>query len=346
MIDLNSSHILITGGAGFIGSWLIRELFVQYPQCRITNVDALTYAGNLDNLSDVSNHPNYTFVQGDIRDEGLMTKLVSDVDIVVNAAAQTHVDRSISGPQLFTDTNVMGTQVLLEAVRQAGVKRFVQVSTDEVYGSIEEGGFTESSPIQPNSPYSASKAAADLLVMSYFKTYGMNIGMTRCSNNYGPYQYPEKLIPLFVLNALDDKSLPVYGDGMQIRDWIHVRDHAKAVIRVIESGEAGEIYNIGSNNEWANIQITKTLLELLDKPESLIEYVTDRPGHDRRYAIDSSKMKNTLQWEPSVCFKDGLQETIDWYQENEGWVACVKERAKKANEALEQGVHAVPSVAC
>lgn len=340
MINLNDQHILVTGGAGFIGSWLIRELFAQYPQCRITNLDALTYAGNLANLTDVEKHPHYTFVQGDICDEALVSRLMADVDVVVNAAAQTHVDRSISGPQLFTETNVMGTQILLEAARQAQVTRFVQISTDEVYGSIATGGFTEQSPLQPNSPYSASKAAADLLVMSYFKTYGMNIRITRCSNNYGPYQYPEKLIPLFILNALDNKRLPVYGDGMQVRDWIHVLDHAKAVIRVTESGEAGQVYNIGSNNEWANIEITKTLLKLLGKPESLIDYVTDRPGHDRRYAIDSSFTQSALGWQAITPFQAGLQETIDWYQHNTDWIDGVKARARQANQALEQGVHA------
>lgn len=340
MRDLNEQHILVTGGAGFIGSWLIRELFAQYPNCRVTNLDALTYAGNLENLADVSEHPNYRFVLGDIRNPHIVKQLMSTVDICVNAAAQTHVDRSISGPQLFTDTNVMGTQTVLEAARQAGIKRFVQISTDEVYGSIEEGAFTEQSPIKANSPYSASKASSDLLAMSYFKTYGFDVCITRCSNNYGPYQYPEKLMPLFVLNALDDKRLPIYGDGQQVRDWIHVQDHAKAVIKVMESGMAGEVYNVGTNNERANLDLTRLLLDLLQKPEGLIDYVADRPGHDRRYAIDSSKIQSTLGWAPTIDFSKGLNETIRWYQANTEWIQAVKQRAEKANQALEQGVHA------
>lgn len=325
-----SQHILLTGGAGFIGSWLIRHLLENYPQYRITNLDLLTYAGNPANLSDVENHPNYSFVQGDICDEDLVTRLMSGgVDIVVNVAAQTHVDRSISGPGVFIETNVMGTQVLLEAARKANVSKFIQISTDEVYGSLgPEGLFTETTPIDPSSPYSSSKAASDLIALSYHKTYGMHVCVTRCSNNYGPNQYPEKLIPLFILNASKDKSVPVYGDGLNVRDWIHVKDHSAGVAMVIDKGRAGEVYNIGASNEQNNLWITKKILELLGKPESLITYVQDRLGHDRRYAIDSSKIQNELGWAPKIDFAEGLAETVQWYLNNPQWIEGVHEREK------------------
>ncbi len=342
-LDLNQHHILITGGAGFIGSWLIRTLLARYPQARITNLDALTYAGNLANLDDVASNPHYTFVHGDITDANLVNELMKQTDVCVNVAAQTHVDRSISGPGIFTETNTMGTQVLLEAARtahnDAGITKYVQVSTDEVYGSIKTGEFTENSPIQPNSPYSASKAGGDLLVQSYHKTYGFNACITRCSNNYGPYQYPEKLIPLMIHKASNDESLPVYGDGLNVRDWIHVEDHVAGIIRTMEAGQPGETYNFGASHELANIDLVKQLLATLNKPESLITYVQDRPGHDRRYAIDSSKAKQQLGWQPQHTFKDGLQQTIAWYQQHPEWVAAIQQRCAQQQQQLEQGIH-------
>lgn len=322
-----TKRLLITGGAGFIGSCLIKHLFATRENIHITNVDNLSYAGNLENLTDVENNPNYRFVKGDIRDEALVNTLVKEVDIVVNVAAQTHVDRSITGPGIFITTNVLGTQHLLEAARVNTIEKYIQISTDEVYGSIEAPGqFTEDSPIVPSSPYSSSKSAADLIALSYFKTYGLPVCITRCSNNYGPNQYPEKLIPLFILNALANKPLPVYGDGMNVRDWIHVKDHSEAVARVIEDGTAGQVYNVGTNNEWANIDITKTLLKILGKPESLITYVEDRPGHDRRYAIDSGKIQKELGWTPRIDFEQGLKETVEWYQQNTPWVENIQNK--------------------
>jgi dTDP-glucose 4,6-dehydratase len=324
-----SKRILVTGGAGFIGSWFVRHLLKQYPDVQVINLDLLTYAGNLENLADVADFPNYRFVHGDIRDEALVEGLMGEVDYCVNIAAQTHVDRSISGPGLFVSTNVMGTQTLLEAARKAKIQKFVQVSTDEVYGSLGSTGlFTESSPLEPSSPYSASKASGDLIALSYFKTYGLPVCVTRCSNNYGPYQYPEKLIPLFILNTLQELPLPIYGDGLNVRDWIHVEDHNRAVDLVLHQGTPGEVYNVGASNERNNLEITRKILTLLQKPESLIQFVTDRLGHDRRYAIDSRKIQEQLGWRPIKDFETALAETVQWYQNNPAWVANVRQREK------------------
>jgi dTDP-glucose 4,6-dehydratase len=321
--------LLITGGSGFIGSWLIRHLLTEYPEYHVTNLDLLTYAGNPENLKDVENNPRYRFVQGDICDEALVNELMNDADVCINVAAQTHVDRSISGPGVFIHTNVVGTQVLLEAARNAKIAKFIQVSTDEVYGSIEgTAKFTEESPLEPSSPYSSSKAGADLIALSYWKTYGLPVCITRCTNNYGPNQYPEKLIPLFILNAADDKSVPVYGDGMNVRDWIHVRDHSAGVATVLRFGKPGEVYNLGSGNEHNNLEITRVLLNLLGKPESLIRFVTDRLGHDRRYALDCRKIERELGWKAMIPFEQGLRETVQWYLENPEWVAGVRQRER------------------
>ena len=325
--------LLVTGGSGFIGSWLIRHLLHEHPQLHIINLDLLTYAGNPDNLLDIEQDralaSRYAFVQGDIQDESLVNRLMRGVDACVNVAAQTHVDRSISGPGVFITTNVVGTQVLLEAARNAGVQKFVQVSTDEVYGSIDgTAKFTEDSPLEPSSPYSSSKAGADLIALSYWKTFGLPVCITRCTNNYGPNQYPEKLIPLFILNASTDQSVPVYGDGLNVRDWIHVKDHAAAVARVIFEGQPGEVYNIGSGNEHNNLEITGLILKTLDKPQSLIRYVADRPGHDRRYALDSSKIERELGWKAETSFETGLRETVQWYLDNPQWVANVRQRER------------------
>ena len=319
---MNTSIFLVTGGAGFIGSNFIRYFLTRHSDIKIINFDSLTYAGNLRNLDSVSNHPNYTFFKGSID----IVKDVKDVfetfrpTHVVNFAAESHVDRSILDSGAFLKTNVIGTQNLLDASRQYQVRKFIQVSTDEVYGTLgETGKFTEDSNLMPNSPYSASKASADMFVRAAFKTYGLNVCTTRCSNNYGQNQFPEKLIPLMINNALHDKELPVYGDGMNVRDWIHVDDHCRAIDRVIENGEPGEVYNVGSDNEWANIDIIKLLLRKLNKPESLISYVQDRPGHDRRYAIDNTKIREKLGWEPVIHFEEGIQRTIDWYVQNRDW---------------------------
>ena len=327
-------NILVTGGAGFIGSNFVKYMLSKYDGYKILNLDLLTYAGNLENLKDVEANPNYGFIKGDIRDSELINKLFeAGIDYVVNFAAESHVDRSIEDPGIFVSTNITGTQVLLDAAKQhwkqnddkydkiykEGVK-FLQVSTDEVYGSLgPEGYFTETTPLDPSSPYSASKTAADLLVKAYIHTFGFPANITRCSNNYGPYQFPEKLIPLMVANALESKSLPVYGDGMNIRDWLYVEDHCSAIDAVLHGAKTGEIYNIGGNNEKANIYIVKTILNQLGKDESLIKYVKDRPGHDRRYAIDASKIKQDLGWEPRHTFEEGIVKTIRWYLENRTW---------------------------
>ncbi|MGE3331267.1 MAG: dTDP-glucose 4,6-dehydratase [Candidatus Melainabacteria bacterium] len=326
-----TTRLLVTGGAGFIGSSLLRALLAAPQNYQVTNLDLLTYAGNPQNLTEIENHPRYRFVQGDIADAALVDRLMAEADACVNVAAQTHVDRSIDGPGVFFTTNVLGAQVLLEAARKHGIQKFVQISTDEVYGSLgfEDPAFSEQSPVQPSSPYSASKAAADLVAISYYRTYGLPVCLTRCSNNYGPRQYPEKLIPLFILNAIEDKPVPVYGDGLNVRDWIHVDDHSAAVLRVLQDGRPGEVYNVGSDNEWNNLQITRMLLQILDKPDTLITYVTDRPGHDRRYAIDSTKLQRELGWQPTHTrcdFQDMLAETVRWYQENPDWVAQVRQR--------------------
>jgi dTDP-glucose 4,6-dehydratase len=327
--------LLVTGGSGFIGSWLIRHLLAEYPDVHVTNLDLLTYAGNPENLRDVENNPRYTFVQGDICDEALVNRLMSGIDACINVAAQTHVDRSISGPGVFITTNVVGTQVLLEAARNANVAKFVQVSTDEVYGSIEgTAKFTEQSPLEPSSPYSASKAAADLIALSYWKTYGLPVCITRCTNNYGPNQYPEKLIPLFILNAAENKPVPVYGDGMNVREWIHVEDHNAGVAAVLMKGQPGEVYNLGSGQEMPNMAITRQILGIMDKPESLIKFVTDRPGHDRRYAIDSAKIRRELGWQTQKTFEQGLRETVQWYLDNPEWVANVRRREQEMLSAV------------
>jgi dTDP-glucose 4,6-dehydratase len=314
--------VLVTGGCGFIGSNFVKYMLEKYPDYTIVNLDKLTYAGNLENLSDLENHPRYHFVKSDICNRAEVDACFKQykIDYVINFAAESHVDRSILGPAIFIETNVAGTNVLLEFAKQHGVKRFVQISTDEVYGSLgATGKFTETTPLHPNSPYSASKTSADLLVLAYHHTFGMPVVVTRCSNNYGPYQFPEKLIPLMIANALDNKPLPVYGDGKNVRDWLFVWDHCSAIDVVMHNGRIGEIYNIGGNNECANIEIVKLLLQKLGKPESLIKYVTDRLGHDRRYAIDALKISSELGWEPSVTFAEGLSKTVDWYLENESW---------------------------
>ncbi len=314
--------VLVTGGAGFIGSNFVRYMVNKYPEYQIVNLDLLTYAGNLENLKEVENKPNYKFVKGDIANHEFINGFFAEekFDYVINFAAESHVDRSISDPGIFVRTNVQGTQVLLDASKNIGVKKYLQVSTDEVYGTLGETGyFTEETPLAPNSPYSASKAGADLLVRAYHETYGMPVNITRCSNNYGPFHFPEKLIPLMIINALHDKDLPVYGDGLNVRDWLYVEDHCEAIDTVLHKGVVGEVYNIGGNNEHTNIEIVKTILKHLGKPESLIKFVKDRPGHDRRYAIDATKIRTELGWEPKHTFKTGIKETIDWYLENKDW---------------------------
>ena len=319
-------RLMVTGGAGFIGSNFIRYMLSQCEEYTIINYDALTYAGNLENLQEVESNPAYTFVRGDITDVALVDQIAgSGIDAIINFAAESHVDRSIDDPGIFVKTNVLGTQVLLNAARKNGISKFIQVSTDEVYGSLGgEGLFTEANPLAPNSPYSASKSGADLLVRSYHETYGMDVNITRCSNNYGPYHFPEKLIPLVITNALENKEIPVYGDGMQVRDWLHVKDHCAAIALVLQSGQSGEVYNIGGNNERTNLQIVQTILHELGKPECLIRHVGDRPGHDRRYAIDATKIRSELGWQPQYRFETGIRETVEWYLQNEPWWKCVK----------------------
>lgn len=313
--------VLITGGAGFIGSSFVQYMLAKYDEYKVVNLDALTYCGNLENLKDIEHHPNYTFIKGSVTDRDLVDRIVSEgVNYIVNFAAESHVDRSIENPGIFVETNIMGTQVLLDAAKKYKVEKYHQVSTDEVYGALGPTGmFTEVTPLAPNSPYSASKASADLLVRAYHKTFGLPVNITRCSNNYGPYQFPEKLIPLMIANALEDKELPVYGDGMQIRDWLHVKDHCSAIDTVLHKGKVGEVYNVGGNNEKANIEIVKLILDKLGKLESLINYVKDRPGHDRRYAIDNTKITSELGWEPEYTFERGMEETIRWYLDNKEW---------------------------
>jgi dTDP-glucose 4,6-dehydratase len=314
--------VLVTGGAGFIGSNLVRFLRRERPDWTVVNLDKLTYAGNAESLADLRGDPKHVFERGDIADAGLVERLIREhrVDALLNLAAESHVDRSILGPAIFVETNVGGTQVLLEAARKLGLRRFVQVSTDEVYGSLgKTGKFSEESPLRPSSPYSASKAAADLLTLAYGHTFGMDVVVTRCSNNYGPYQFPEKLIPLMIANALEGRKLPVYGDGMQVRDWIHVEDHCRALLLALERGRGGEVYNVGADNEWPNLQIVSRLLQILGKGSELIEHVKDRPGHDRRYAIEAAKAQAELGWAPRIGFADGLQATVGWYVANRGW---------------------------
>ena len=317
-------NILVTGGAGFIGSNFVKYMLGRYDY-RVVNFDKLTYAGNLENLTDIEKHKNYVFVKGDICDAEAVEKTLSEykIDTIINFAAESHVDRSILGPKEFIVTNVIGTQTLLEAARKSGIEKYLQVSTDEVYGSLPEDRpellFTEKTPITTNSPYSASKASADLLVNAYHHTFKMPVLTTRCSNNYGPYQFPEKLIPLMIAKALDGEKLPVYGDGKNVRDWLYVEDHCSAICEVLHRGKTGEVYNIGGNNEWYNIDIVKIILKLLGKSEGQINYVKDRPGHDRRYAIDSSKIMSELGWKPAYQFDGGIEKTIKWYVDNEQW---------------------------
>ncbi|WP_438434467.1 dTDP-glucose 4,6-dehydratase [Gorillibacterium sp. sgz500922] len=315
-------RMLVTGGAGFIGSNFIRYMMGREDIAHIVNLDKLTYAGNPDNVREWEGNPRYTFIRGDIAERKLVSHLMKayKIDTVVNFAAESHVDRSIARPEVFVETNVLGTQSLLDAARAHGVAKFVQVSTDEVYGSLgREGYFTETTPLAPNSPYSASKAGSDLLVRAYHETYGMNVNITRCSNNYGPYQFPEKLIPLMITKALANEPLPVYGDGLNVRDWLHVEDHAAAVELVVRSGRPGEVYNIGGHNEQTNLEIVRLILAELGKPESLIRHVADRLGHDRRYAIDPAKITAELGWTPRYTFAVGIRETIRWYLANETW---------------------------
>jgi dTDP-glucose 4,6-dehydratase len=324
--------ILITGGAGFIGSNFIRYILRTHPDHRVVNLDALTYAGNLENLRAVAEaegggpRARYQFVKGDIREVQLVDRIVADgVEAIINFAAESHVDRSIDNAGIFIETNILGTQVLLDAALRHQVQRYVQISTDEVYGSLgPTGKFTETTPIAPNSPYSASKAGADLLVRSYYETFKLPALITRCSNNYGPYQFPEKLIPLFITNALSDQQLPLYGDGLNVRDWIHVEDHCAAIDCVLHRGTPGEVYNIGGNCEKTNREITRIILQELDKPESLIRFVKDRPGHDRRYAIDCTKIMRELGWAQNYNFQTGMQETVTWYSHNREWWTRVK----------------------
>jgi dTDP-glucose 4,6-dehydratase len=316
-------RIVVTGGAGFIGSNFIHHLLRQHDDVEVVNLDKLTYAGNLANVAEVTGDPRYSFVQGDICDPQVVRVALDGADAVVNFAAETHVDRSISGPQDFIRTDVIGTHTLLEAVRELGVGRYLQISTDEVYGSVDEGSFTEESPLCPSSPYSASKAGADMVVLSYVTTYGTPALITRSSNNYGPRQYPEKIIPLFVTNAIDDQPLPVYGDGLNVRDWLYVDDNCAAIDIVLHKGEIGQVYNIGGGHEVPNIDLTREILRQLGKGEALIRWVADRPGHDRRYSIDCSKLR-ALGWEPATSYADGLARTIDWYREHEDWWRPIK----------------------
>jgi dTDP-glucose 4,6-dehydratase len=320
-------NLLVTGGAGFIGSNFVRYMLEKYPNYKVVNYDLLTYAGNLENLKDVENHPNYTFVKGDINNRELVDYLVKThkIDVIVNFSAESHVDRSITDPDIFVKTNVLGTQALLDVAKVNNIKKYVQISTDEVYGTLGETGyFTEETPLAPNSPYSASKAGGDLLVRAYHETYGLNVNITRCSNNYGPYHFPEKLIPLMITNALEGKELPIYGDGQNIRDWLHVKDHCAAIDLVIHKGRPGEVYNIGGHNERTNNEIVHLIVEKLGVSKDLIKYVADRPGHDRRYAIDPTKIMTELGWKPQYTFENGIVETIQWYIDNQEWWKNIK----------------------
>ncbi|WBW98662.1 dTDP-glucose 4,6-dehydratase [Oceanirhabdus sp. W0125-5] len=329
--------MLVTGGAGFIGSNFVKHILGKYDNYRLVNLDALTYAGNLENLKEIEEGQKYRFIKGGIADRELVERIFEEenIDYVVNFAAESHVDRSIEDPEIFIKTNVMGTQVLLDVAKKNWVTgkdefgypvyrdgvKYLQVSTDEVYGTLgKEGMFKETTPLAPNSPYSASKASADMIVRAYNETFKMPMNITRCSNNYGPYQFPEKLIPLMIANCLNEKELPVYGDGMQIRDWLHVKDHCVAIDTVLHTGKSGEIYNVGGNNEKANIEIVKLIIKTLGKSERLIKYVKDRLGHDRRYAIENTKITTELGWEPSYTFEQGMKETIEWYLENQKWM--------------------------
>jgi dTDP-glucose 4,6-dehydratase len=319
-------RILVTGGAGFIGSNFIRCVLREHRDWEVTNLDNLTYAGNLENLTDVGKNKRYLFIKGDIADREAVDKLLDHgFHAVVNFAAESHVDRSILDPSPFIKTNVQGTQVLLEGAKQHGVTLFLQISTDEVYGSLgPRGKFSEDSPLLPNSPYAASKAAADCLCRAYYSTYDLPVIIARCSNNYGPFQFPEKLIPLTITNALEDKPIPIYGNGLNVRDWIHVADHCRALGLIIEHGKTGEIYNIGGDNERTNLELVRRILDIMGKSHSLITFVADRPGHDRRYALNTSKIERELGWRPAMPFEEGLRNTIEWYVENEPWWRRIK----------------------
>ena len=317
--------ILVTGGAGFIGGNFVHYMVNKYPNYMIVNLDALTYAGNLETCQPVEGKSNYKFVKGDITDRKFIFDLFEKekFDIVVNFAAESHVDRSVTDPEIFIKTNVLGTQILMDAARSFGVERYHQVSTDEVYGDLPldrpDLFFTEETPLHTSSPYSASKASADLLVLAYYRTYGLPVTISRCSNNYGPYHFPEKLIPLMISRALNDETLPVYGSGENVRDWLHVYDHCAAIDLILHKGKVGEVYNVGGHNERTNLEVVKTILKSLNKPESLITYVTDRPGHDLRYAIDPTKLETELGWKPTYNFDTGIQQTIEWYLDNKQW---------------------------
>ena len=323
--------ILVTGGAGFIGSCYVRHILKKHPDYKVINIDALTYCGNLENLKDVENNPNYSFVHGNICDRELVRQLVRESDCVVNFAAESHVDNSIKHPEIFVETNVQGTLNLLQSCKEIGIERYLQVSTDEVYGTLGKTGyFYETTPLAPNSPYSASKASADLLVRAYHETYDLPVLNTRCSNNYGPYQYPEKLIPFFISKLLRGEKVPVYGDGMNVRDWLYVYDHCEAIDEVLHKGKIGEVYNIGGHNEKTNLEITHLILEAMGKDESSIEHVADRLGHDRRYAISNDKITAELGWEPSVTFEQGIKMTIDWYLNNQDWIKSIENKKMTA----------------
>ncbi|CRH18802.1 dTDP-glucose 4,6-dehydratase [Carnobacterium maltaromaticum] len=324
-------NILVTGGAGFIGGNFVHYILENHPEYKIINLDLLTYAGNIHSLDDIKDNPNHIFVQGNITNRELVRHLVKEhsIDAFVNFAAESHVDRSILHPEVFIETNVQGTLALLDVAREMKIEKYLQVSTDEVYGSLgAEGYFTEETPLAPNSPYSASKAAADMLVRAYNETYGMNTNITRCSNNYGPYHFPEKLIPLMISNGMDNKELPIYGDGLNIRDWLHVQDHCQAIDLVLHKGVNGEVYNVGGHNERTNNEIVDIVIEKLGLSRDLIKYVDDRLGHDKRYAIDPTKLETELGWKPKYTFDTGIVETIEWYQANESWWRPLKDSAK------------------
>lgn len=325
--------LLVTGGAGFIGSCFIRHELKKHQDYKIINLDALTYCGNIENLNDIKDNPNYKFVHGNICDNKLVRELVEQSDCVINFAAESHVDNSIKHPEIFIETNVQGTLNLLQASKELGVEKYLQVSTDEVYGTLGKSGyFYETTPLAPNSPYSASKASADMLVRAYNKTYGLPTLNTRCSNNYGPYQYPEKLIPFFISRLLKGEKVPVYGDGQNVRDWLYVYDHCEAIDVVLHKGKIGEVYNIGGHNEKTNLEITHLILKAMGKDESSIEYVKDRPGHDRRYAISNEKITKELGWKPSVTFEQGIKLTIDWYLNNQDWIEHIESKKKGVSE--------------
>ena len=323
-------NVLVTGGAGFIGSNYVHYMLENHPDYKIINLDLLTYAGNIHNLDDVIDNPNHVFVEGNICNRELVRNLVKTYGIThfVNFAAESHVDRSILNPEIFVETNIQGTLALLDVAKELSIEKYLQVSTDEVYGSLgAEGYFTEETPLAPNSPYSASKTGADLLVRAYYETYDMNVNITRCSNNYGPYHFPEKLIPLMISNGMDNKELPIYGDGLNIRDWLHVQDHCQAIDLVLHKGRKGEVYNVGGHNERTNNEIVDIVIEKLGLSRDLIKYVDDRLGHDKRYAIDPTKLETELGWKPKYTFDTGIVETIEWYQANESWWRPLKERA-------------------